>query len=173
MIKIYESIAKWAISKLHDEFIKRGSIVLSTVHLEVKQHQIHDIKDKKEFYLLCDNSACQGAKMLPKEGDSAGIAPIKERLQKDQKLIEQAFSLYGIPKILLRNSLPVKSAKNYVDNYEITPEYSYVFNEKENKIETLEKPWQINDDEGISSNSLMPPPVVVSLIKQLAQVLGI
>ncbi len=50
MIKIYESIAKWAISKLHDEFIKRGSIVLSTVHLEVKQHQIHDIKDKKEFY---------------------------------------------------------------------------------------------------------------------------
>jgi adenylate kinase family enzyme len=72
---------------------------------------------KKEFYLVCDDANCKGARMLPKEGDEAGIKPIKERLKKDEKLIQQAFSLYGIPKVLLRNSVPLKEAKKYVDDY--------------------------------------------------------
>ncbi|GAH66819.1 unnamed protein product, partial [marine sediment metagenome] len=37
----------------------------------------------------------------------------------------------------------------------------------------IEKPWQILDDRGIPSYSLLPPPVVVSLIKQIAEVLSL
>jgi len=149
---------------------------------------------KKEFYLLCDNPACKGAKMAGKEGDEFGIAPIKERLQKDEKLIQQADSLYGIPKVYLRNSIPAKEAKKYVDDYEITPEYSYQLLEKTKKVylvrdygerrkiqrerisngvEIKEKPWVIKDDEGMESVSLLAAPVVVSLIRQMAKVLGL
>ncbi len=128
---------------------------------------------KREFYLFCDNPNCREAKMLPKEGDESGIAPIKERLEKDEKLMEQAFSLYGIPKIFLRNSLPKKLAKKYVDDYEITPEYHYQWDKKQRKVMIEEKPWVVKDDEGIESVSLLAQPVAVSLIKQMAKVLGL
>ena len=45
--------------------------------------------------------------------------------------------------------------------------------EKENKVETSEKPWEVKDDSGKTCNSLMPPPVVVSLIKQLVKALDL
>jgi len=125
----------------------------------------------KEFYLICDNQNCKEAKMLPKEGDELGIEPIRERLKMDEKLIEKSFSLYGIPKILLRNSVPIKEAKKYVDDYEITPEYYFEWDENEKKVKIKEKLWVILDDEGIESYSLLAPPVVVSLIKQMAEVL--
>ncbi len=128
-------------------------------------------KENKKFFLVCDNSNCRGAEMLPKEGDELGINPIKERLKKDAKLMEQAFSLYGIPKILLRNSLPLKESKKYVDDYEITPEYFFKWNEKNKKVEVTEKPWIILDDKGVKSVSLLAPPVVISLIKQLTDIL--
>jgi len=128
-------------------------------------------ENKKEFYLTCDNTNCRGAVMLPKEGDSLGIKPIKERLKKDQKLIEQAFSLYGIPKVFLRNSIPLKSAKKYVDDYEVTPEYVFKWDEKSKKVKIGEKPWVILDGKGVKSVSLLAPPVVVSLIKQMVKVL--
>jgi len=131
-----------------------------------------DLK-KKEFYLICDNPACSGAKMEKKEGDEFGIVPIKERLELDGKLINQAFSLYGIPKILLRNSVPIKEVEKSVDDYEITPEYGYELDEKTKRVKIIEKPWQFLDDEGIPSYSLLPPPVVVSLIKQMAGVLSL
>ena len=63
--------------------------------------------------------------------------------------------------------------KEFIDDYEITPEYSYQWNEGEGTVKTLEKPWEVLDDEGVPSNSLMSPPVVVSLIKQLVKALGI
>lgn len=126
---------------------------------------------KKEFYLVCDTSSCKGSKMVPKEGDSAGIKPIKERLKKDQKLIEQAMSLYGIPKVFLRNSLPLKSAKKYVDDYEITPEYVFKWDGKEKRVNISEKPWVVPDNNGEKSVSLLAAPVVISLIKQMAKVL--
>ncbi|MFH1036554.1 MAG: nucleoside monophosphate kinase [Patescibacteria group bacterium] len=126
---------------------------------------------QKNFYLICDNSTCRGTKMIAKEGDELGTAPIKERLKKDEKLIEQAFHLYGIPKVLLRNSLPAKDAKKYVDDYEITPEYVYKWDEKTKKVKIIEKPWLIKDDRGVKSVSLLAPAVVVSLIKQMAGLL--
>ena len=130
----------------------------------------YDEKDRK-FYLICDNSNCQGARMVTKEGDELGIEPIRKRLEKDEELIKRAFSLHGIPKILLRNSIPVDQIKDFVDDYEVTPEYVYNWNG--NKVEVTEKPWQILDDAGTPSNSLLPPPVVVSLIKQLTKVLNL
>lgn len=130
----------------------------------------YDEKSGK-FYLVCDNSSCKGAKMVTKEGDELGIAPIKERLDKDEMLIKEAYNLQGIPKVLLRNSIPVDKTKEFTDDYEITPEYTY--EKKSGKIEVHEKPWEVKDDEGVLSNSLMPPPVVVSLIKQLVRALGI
>lgn len=130
-------------------------------------------KETKKFYLLCDNPECERVRMVSKEGDNLGIEAIKERLEKDDKLIKLAFSLQGIPKILLRNSVPVDKAKEYVDDYEITPEYIYSWNEKENKVEISERPWQVKDDNGVPSFSLMPPPVVVSLIKQMVKALGL
>ena len=136
-------------------------------------------KEKDKFYLICDNSVCpasaQGfggqSRMVAKEGDENGIAPIKERLEKDEMLIKEAYSLQGIPKVLLRNTIPVEKTKDVTDDYEITPEFSYEF--KNGKVETLEKPWEVKDDEGVLSNSLMPPPVVVSLIKQLVKTLDL
>lgn len=143
-------------------------------------------KKEKKFHLICDDSNCparqsfagqnlggQGARMVAKEGDELGIGPIKERLEKDEKLIKQAFSLYGIPKVLLRNSLPVTKAKEFVDDYEITPEYIYQWDEKRKKTKISERPWRVLDDEGEPSYSLMPPPVVVSLIKQITEALHI
>ena len=125
------------------------------------------------FYLICDNPVCRGAKMVSKEGDERGIEPIRERLKMDEKLMERAFSLYGIPKVLLRNSVPKKEAEKFVDDYEITPEYSYELDKKTKKVKIIEKPWQVIDNEGVPSYSLLPPPIVVSLIKQMVEVLSL
>ena len=124
-----------------------------------------------KFHLICDNSSCPGARMVTKEGDEQGIAPIKERLDKDEMLVKEAYNLQGIPKVLLRNSIPVNVVKDFTDDYEITPEYSYTF--EDGKVLTHEKPWEVKDDEGVLSNSLMPPPVVVSLIKQLVKAIDL
>ena len=128
---------------------------------------------QKEFYLICDNPNCKGAKLLSKEGDEMGIEPIRERLEKDEQLMELAFSLYGIPKILLRNSVPVTEAKNFVDDYEITPEYVLEWNKKLKKVTVKEKPWIFLDDKGVPSFSLLPQPVVISMIKQMVEVLNL
>ncbi len=124
-----------------------------------------------EFYLICDNPECSEVRMEKKEGDEAGIEPIRERLETDEKLIKQAFNLYGIPKILLRNSVPVDKADEYVSEYELTPGYDYEWNEKDKRGEVKETPWVVEDDNGVKSYSLMAPPVVVSFIKQLADIL--
>lgn len=126
-------------------------------------------KAEKEFYLICDNPNCTEEKMIKKEGDEAGIQSIRERLDKEGNLMKKIFSLQGVPKILLRNAVPVTKAKEYVDDYEITPYYYYEFDEKSNKVKTLEKPWVVKDDHGEEAYSLLSPAIVVQLIKQLAE----
>jgi len=140
------------------------------LHSVAKENIRYDNK-KKKFYYLCDNPACRGAKMVSKEGDEKGIKPIKARLMKDEELIKQAISLYGIPKVLLRNSIPQNLASKLVDNYEITPEYYYQCDG--NKVVVKEKPWVILDDEGVPSYSLLPAQITLSLIKQLAKILNL
>src|SRR3989344_6450406 len=90
-----------------------------------------------EFYLVCDNPTCRGARMVPKEGDERGLEPIRERLERDEELIKTAFSLHGVPKVLLRNHVPVAEAKKYFDDYEITPAYDFKWNPRKRKVEVL------------------------------------
>ncbi|MCH7604866.1 hypothetical protein IID24_02680 [Patescibacteria group bacterium] len=129
----------------------------------------------KEFYLICDNPKCgkKDAEMVQKEGDELGTAPIKDRIKMDAKLIQQALLLHGIPKILLRNTVPVKAAKEYIDDYEITPEYVLNWDVKASKVRVREEPWVVKDDDGVPSYSLLPQAVVVSLIKQMVKVLNL
>ena len=127
-------------------------------------------KDMDDYYLMCDNETCEKVRMVAKEGDDLGIEAIRDRLKLDDQLIDKVFSLHGVPKILLRNSIPVDQADKLVDKFEITPEYVHN-HEGEGKVKTEEKPWIIRDDEGVDSYSLLPAPVVVSLIKQLAKTL--
>jgi len=127
-------------------------------------------EEKKEFYLICD--FCQ-KRMIPKEFDDLGLEPIRERLKSDQLMMERILSLHGVPKIFLRNSIPKDIALDYVDDYEITPEYSYEYNFSEKKVIIKEKPWIIKDDEGRESFSLLPQPVVVSFIHQLVKILNL
>lgn len=126
-----------------------------------------------DFYLICDNPSCPGARMEPKEGDELGTAPIKDRLRKDDEILRAVLLIHGVPKILLRNHVPVREVKKYFDDYEITPEYSFEWDAKTKKVKVIEKPWAVRDDNGIQSHSLLAPPVVVSMIKQLTSVLGI
>jgi hypothetical protein len=51
--------------------------------------------------------------------------------------------------------------------------YDYEWDAAAKKINIIEKPWVVNDDQGVPSYSLQAPAVAVSLIKQLAQTLGI
>lgn len=127
-------------------------------------------EETKEFYLLCDNPSCQKVRMVAKEGADLGLEGIKERLTLDQNLMEKAFSLHGVPKILLRNSLPADKALDFADDYEITPAYGYE-KDKDGGVKILENSWVFLDDEGVPSVSLLAPPVAVSLIKQLVEVL--
>ncbi|MCI0619931.1 nucleoside monophosphate kinase [Candidatus Wolfebacteria bacterium] len=124
----------------------------------------------KEFYLVCDE---HGERMVPKEGDAAGIESIRERVDRDGKLIDTVFSLHGVPRILVHNAVPASTALDYVDDYEITPAYSYAWDEKEHKVIVNESPWTVADDEGVEVVSLLAPAVLLALIKQLPSVLGV
>jgi len=126
---------------------------------------------KKEFYLMCDNPSCNKTRMVRKEGDDLGIGPIKKRLEVDSEVMRQLMRLHGIPKVYLRNAIPVEKAGEYVDDYELTPAYSYELDRATGKVKTIEEPWVVPDDEGAPSHSLMPAAVVVALIKQTAEVL--
>lgn len=141
--------------------------------LPVKEENIKYDKDKKEFYFLCDNPECEQIRMKGKEGDELGVEPIRERLKLDEELMKKAFSLHGMPKALLRNTVPVDMAEEYVDSYELTPEYSYEWNGESGKVKIIEKPWVIAGENGVPSYSLMAPPVVVSMIKQLVKELNL
>ena len=66
-----------------------------------------------------------------------------------------------------------KTVAQYVDDYEITPEYSYKWIPEKSKVDIIEKPWQILDDEGVPSYSLLAAPVLVSLIKQMVKALNL
>jgi adenylate kinase family enzyme len=130
-------------------------------------------KETKSFYLMCDNPACNKARMVPKEGDELGIEPIRERLEIDNQIFEKLLTLTGIPKIYLRNSVPKTEVEANVDDYEITPQYNYELDDATGQVKVIESAYLVKDDEGIESISLMPAAVVVSFIKQLVEVLGI
>lgn len=133
-------------------------------------------KEKKEFFLICDNPGCPGfgtTRMISKEGDELGIEAIRDRIEVDDKIMRILLDLHGVSKILLRNCVPVVEAADAIDEYEITPSYRYEWDETEKKVRVIEEPWVINDDDGVPSYSLLPAAVVVSFIKQMVEVLGL
>ncbi len=128
---------------------------------------------KEDFVLKCDNPECSGFSkqvMTPKEGDDLGIEAIRDRLEADGGLIEYAANLQGVPKIKLRSDVPVDSANQYVDDYEITPKYSYKLT-KSGEVEVIETPWVVKNDQGIDSHSLLAPTDVLALIDKLHKLL--
>ncbi len=129
--------------------------------------------DNKEstFYLKCDSQECGGERMISKEGDEAGIESVRARLEKDDVVMEKVMGLEGIPKVFLRNSIPVDKKEEYIDDYEITPAYSYKLEKDGKTVKTLESSWIIKDDDGTPSHSLLAPPVVLSLLGQIAKIL--
>ena len=131
-------------------------------------------KNLKAYFLICDNPECKSARMVGKEGDTAGIESIRERLDLDDKLTKKVMSLHGVPKVLLRNAVPVDSIeKNIVDDYEVTPNYIFTHNEKTDEVTITEAAWVVKDDDGVDSYSLLAAPVVVALIKQLTKALNL
>lgn len=148
----------------------RNSKLLITSKVGFLPAQAGDSK-KDEFYLVCDNPSCQGARMEPKEGDNLGIEPIKGRLIKDEEVIRTVFSLHGVPKILLRNHVPLAQAAKFYDDYELTPEYGFKYEPKSKQIKITEKPWSVKDDNGEECYSLLAAPVVIAFLKQLVEIL--
>ncbi len=129
---------------------------------------------KDGFYLVCDNHTCSGCgrrRLVAKEGDELGIEAIRERIELDRKVMRTLLDLQGVPKVFLRNSVPVKQMKKFIDDYEITPSYRY--ERKGDKINVVEEPWTVKDNDGVPSYSLLPAAVVVALLKQTAKVLGL
>jgi adenylate kinase family enzyme len=125
-----------------------------------------------EIYLKCDTPSCNGARMVKKEGDELGIDPIRERLETDEKIMVQLLDLHGIPKVYLRNAIPVETAEENVDDYEITPGYEYE-RQSDGTVKILEKSWKTKDDVGRDVYSLLPAAVMVSFLKQVTTVLGL
>lgn len=139
----------------------------------LRTKEIEYDEKSKTFHLLCDTPGCSGGRMTSKEGDELGIEAIRGRIEVDKKVMRQLLDLQGVPKIYLRNSVPVADAKTYVDEYEITPSYRYEWDSATKKVRVIEEPWVIKDESGVESYSLLPAAVVLSLIKQTARALGI
>ena len=110
--------------------------------------------------------------MIPKEGDELGIEPIRGRLEIDDQIFRELMKLEGVPKVFLKNSIPVSVAPETVDEYEITPGYYYEHN-SDGSVKTIEKPWTIKDDNGEEAYSLLPAAVELQLLKQLPKALGL
>lgn len=130
-------------------------------------------EDKNEFYLKCDNPKCNEERMVKKEGDELGIDPIRQRLDKDDELIDKVFALHGVPRILVRNSIPVNLAKTHTDNYEITPKYVHKWDKTNKKVISNTEPWVIKDDKNRRVYSLLAPAVMISLVKGLTKTLNL
>lgn len=130
-------------------------------------------KTTNQYLLLCDNTKCEGygkSIMIGKEGDEKGIENIRERLQNDQILMQNAVNLHGIPIVKVRNHVPVQQA-NLFDEYEITPEYVYEYDSNSDSVKITEKPWIVNDNQGNPCHSLLPAGAVISMIRQIHQII--
>ncbi len=127
-------------------------------------------KEKDEFYLVCDDSECNNARLVSKQGDDKGIENIIPRIKKDLKLMEMAENLYGVPKVHMYNALEKQDAFNYVQDYEVTAEYSYTY--ENGKVVKHTSPWHVVDN-GKEYYSLLSSPVLLQLLKQLADIFNI
>ncbi len=126
-----------------------------------------------EIFLLCDNPNCHQARMHIKDGDSLGVEAIRDRLNREEEIMEKILALEKSDNILLSASVPVYLAKETVDDYEIHDIYDYHWDNANKKIKPLGKHWRFKDDLGRDSYTLFPPPVTVYFIKEMVRILKI
>lgn len=146
------------------------------ISLNPSKFVIEEPKGSNSFYLLCDNEACEGykrQKLVAKEGDSEGIESIRGRLDAEGELMKVANSLQGIPKVLLKNTIPVTQSSSYVDEFEISPSFSYSIGSglPGGEVKILRNPLVLSDDIGIESHSLSGASIVVSMVNQIYNIL--
>lgn len=135
-----------------------------SVTLNPTQYVGYD-EEKKEFYIMCDKESCNKARMIAKEGDDLGLLPIRDRILTDIALMDKARNLYGVPKIELYNAFETNDALELFEEYEITTEDEFYFDDH-GEIQKRSHLWEVEDD-GKKYYSLYPPAVVVQLIKQI------
>lgn len=129
-------------------------------------------EESSEYYLICDNPGCAKygkQRLIRKAGDEEGLDLIRGRLNSDAKLLEKADKLVGIPKVYLRNTVPVSAADENIDDYEITPAFSYRGGKGEVKM--VRGPLVVTEDSGEESYSRMPAATTVSLFSQIYDIL--
>ncbi len=129
-------------------------------------------KEANEYYFLCDNPNCKGfetARYQAKEGDMAGIESIRGRLELDQDLIAKATALYGIPKILVRSTIPTTTAKDVIEDYEV--QKCYTFSGMGDTIISSTSPWVVKDDAGVDCVTPYAATFVVNIFSQLHAIL--
>jgi len=126
----------------------------------------------KEFYMICDNPSCKKARYIKKEGDNLSAADLQNRLMTDEKIMRDLLKLQGVPKVYIRNSVPISEAGKMIDMYETTPAYEPTLDDS-GKVVVKRDPWIVKDDEGVESYSLLPAAPVLGLIKQIHKVLGL
>ena len=129
-------------------------------------------KSTEQVVSLCDNSSCEGygrSVLVQKEGDAAGVASIQARLDADGELMEKALELQGIPMVLVRSSIPVTQANDYLEDYEIQPVIEYKYDG--NAVSTREVPWVFKDDSGVESYTMRAATFVVNMFSQIHAIL--
>ncbi len=124
-------------------------------------------KEHQEPILICDNPSCKGEKMVPKPGDEVGVLALKDRFIKDFKLMEMARKLYGIERVEIFNAVPIDIANDLVDDYEITPEFTYTYENGRLKVHTT--PWRFIENNK-EYYSLLAAAGILQFIKQFLEI---
>ena len=153
-----------AVPKTRTELLNELSLKAAQVDLEHAQEAFERYKREYEnAQRLYDNQI-----MSKKELDEALSAYTRAQQQLKQAQIQ----LERTKLSFLDNAthITIMEAKKYYDNYELTPSYSFEVDDK-GKVKVNEGPFTVPDDNGVESYSLLSAPVVVSLIKQLKEVL--
>jgi adenylate kinase family enzyme len=143
------------------------------VLIDIPEAVIDERIKSRRICLICDNPACSGYHkeiMVGKEGDSEGVRFIKDRLDADGELMSKAYDL-NLPKVLLRNSVPVEYASSNCEDFELTKINKYSYDPQTGEVIRKADKWVFNDDSGVKSHGLLSAPVTVSMIHQMHRIL--
>ncbi|PIW37441.1 MAG: hypothetical protein COW24_00085 [Candidatus Kerfeldbacteria bacterium CG15_BIG_FIL_POST_REV_8_21_14_020_45_12] len=124
------------------------------------------------YYLLCDNASCAGyekTRLVGKEGDTAGIDSIKQRIDQDTQLMSAAFDLHGVPKILISSAIKLDDAEQILEDYEIQPKIA--FYKEDGTIKQRNEKWVFKNDQGDVCCTMLSATYVVNLQTQLHAIL--
>ena len=128
-----------------------------------------------QYHLICDNGECSGhgeTRMVGKEGDHKGIDHIRGRIETETALMEKANELQGVPKVLASAFVPTDVALDNVDTYEISTAYDFSHDDAGN-VSAEGGYWELKNDAGESVYGIKPPALVLSILQQVHEILGL